>query len=83
MCGSQVAFIFNPDADGEAQQDRAPKRRRVSRQASKKDGTESSDRLFVPLLNGAEKPECVALRQQLFENGWSKIDGRIQVCEAP
>lgn len=38
-----------------------------------------SEPLFVPLLNGAEKPEAVRLRQNLFEESWAKVDGRIQV----
>lgn len=35
---------------------------------------------FVPLLNGAEKPEFVRLREELYEKSWSKIHGRIEVC---
>lgn len=38
---------------------------------------------FVPLLNGAERPEFVSLRQKLFVDAWSAIDARIQVCLYP
>ena len=36
---------------------------------------------FVPLLNGAEKPELVQLRETLFQESWAKIDERIEVSE--
>lgn len=56
------------------------KRRKVSRQTKKgKPDAQGSEPLFAPLLNGAETPECVRLRQQLFEESWAQIDGRIQV----
>jgi origin recognition complex subunit 3 len=35
----------------------------------------------VPLLNGAEKPEFVQLRETLFQERWAKIDERIEVSE--
>lgn len=35
--------------------------------------------LFVPLFNGAESEECVAVREQLFEEAWTSIESRIQV----
>jgi hypothetical protein len=33
---------------------------------------------FVPLLDGLENPECVALRQRLFEQSWGQAERRIQ-----
>lgn len=33
----------------------------------------------MPLLNGAEKPVFVKLREELYEKSWAKIDDRIQV----
>jgi origin recognition complex subunit 3 len=35
---------------------------------------------FQPLFQGEEKEECVRLRQSLFEESWSHIDKRIDVC---
>lgn len=76
-----MAYIFDPDQDGESRQDqRAPKRRRVTKGATKRGGKAQDDTLFVPLLNGAEKAEFVRLRQTRFEEAWGMIDQRIQVC---
>ncbi|EEY18536.1 origin recognition complex subunit [Verticillium alfalfae VaMs.102] len=33
---------------------------------------------FVPLLNGAEAPACVRLRERLFRSSWQGIEGRVQ-----
>ncbi|PHH89036.1 hypothetical protein CDD83_6733 [Cordyceps sp. RAO-2017] len=74
----QVAYIFNPDED-EVRGERPSKRRRVSKEAKRTEApADEAGSLFVPLLNGAEKAECVRLRQQLFEESWARIDGRIQ-----
>lgn len=35
---------------------------------------------FVPLLDGAEKPEFVRLREEAFQESWAKVHGRIGVC---
>ncbi len=35
---------------------------------------------FVPLLDGLESPECVKLREELFETAWPGLEGRMQVC---
>ncbi|KAF4342675.1 origin recognition complex subunit 3 [Fusarium beomiforme] len=72
----KAAYIFDPEDDGTRQ--KPAKRRRKSKQAQ--DAAEifkdSSD--FVPLLNGAEKPEFVKLRERLFQESWAKIDERIE-----
>lgn len=34
--------------------------------------------MFVPLLNGAEGPDFVRLRERLYEESWGRIEGRIQ-----
>lgn len=76
----KAAYIFNPDEDDDRQQQRPSKKRRVSKQTKQtksKQAEESST--FVPLLNGAEKPRFVKLREKLYEQSWAKIDGRIQV----
>lgn len=33
---------------------------------------------FVPLLNGAEAPACVRLRERLFRSSWRGIEARVQ-----
>ncbi|POR31822.1 Uncharacterized protein TPAR_07934 [Tolypocladium paradoxum] len=73
----QVAFVFDSDED-EARRQRPTKRRRVLKRAKRNSDAHGSEPLFVPLLNGAERPEAVRLRQRLFEESWAKVDGRIQ-----
>ncbi|XP_044714923.1 origin recognition complex subunit [Hirsutella rhossiliensis] len=76
---SQVAYVFEPEEEQETRSERPLKRRKVSRQARKsKSDVHDSEPLFAPLLNGAEKPEYVRLRQQLFEASWARIDDRMQ-----
>ncbi|KAF5675026.1 origin recognition complex subunit 3 [Fusarium heterosporum] len=72
----QVAYIFDPEDDGSHH--KPTKRRRVSKKAQ--DAQESVKNLssFMPLLNGAEKPEFVQLRETLFQESWAKIDERIE-----
>ncbi|RDA83590.1 hypothetical protein CP532_4766 [Ophiocordyceps camponoti-leonardi (nom. inval.)] len=68
----QLAYSLSADE----KETRPAKRRRVSRQTKR--NANSEEPLFVPLLNGAEKMEFVKLRQRLFEEGWGKVEGRIQ-----
>ncbi|XEU98733.1 hypothetical protein FSHL1_004020 [Fusarium sambucinum] len=72
----QVAYIFDPEHDGT--QKKSAKRKRVSRQAQKDEESIKDSSSFVPLLNGAEKPEFVNLRETLFQESWAKVDERIQ-----
>jgi origin recognition complex subunit 3 len=51
----------------------------VSRQAQKAEEVVQDSSSFVPLLNGAEKPELVQLREALFQESWAKVDERIEV----
>ncbi|KOS20321.1 Origin recognition complex subunit 3 [Escovopsis weberi] len=47
--------------------------------ASQEDsGDDHGASLFVPLLNGAEGPEFVQLRQRLFEESWGMVERRIR-----
>ncbi|KAH7326553.1 origin recognition complex subunit 3 N-terminus-domain-containing protein [Stachybotrys elegans] len=73
----QAAYVFDPEADDD-RKERPSKRRRVSKQSGQKalDGNEPP--IFVPLLNGQEKPDCVQQRQALFEASWAMIDERVQ-----
>ncbi|KAM5373823.1 hypothetical protein ACJZ2D_006785 [Fusarium nematophilum] len=71
-----VAYIFDPDDDGLRQ--KPAKRRRVSKQAQPCEETVENTSPFVPLLNGAEKPELVHLRETLFQESWAKIEERIE-----
>ncbi|KAG4294691.1 origin recognition complex subunit 3 [Fusarium proliferatum] len=72
----QVAYIFDPDEDGTRQ--KPAKRRRRSKQGQDSAETLKDSSAFVPLLNGAEKPELVKLRERLFQESWAKIDERIE-----
>ncbi|PFH60507.1 hypothetical protein XA68_10856 [Ophiocordyceps unilateralis] len=71
-----LAYVLDADED-ESRRQRPTKRRKVSRQ-TKRSAPQPEETYFVPLLNGAEKPECVRLRQRLFEEGWGRVEWRIQ-----
>ncbi|KUI66814.1 Origin recognition complex subunit 3 [Cytospora mali] len=82
MITGRAAFIFGQDDETE-QPSRPAKRRKVSKKATAPVNAKHAARPhygaeFVPLLNGAEKPEFVGLRQKLFVDAWSAIDARIQ-----
>ncbi|KAM0563966.1 hypothetical protein ACHAPJ_000174 [Fusarium lateritium] len=72
----QVSYIFDPEDNGTGQ--KPAKRRRVSKQAQEAAEPIQNSSSFVPLLNGAEKPELVQLRETLFQESWAKIDERIE-----
>lgn len=81
---SQAAFIFEP-SDVADEPPRPAKRRRVSQKHASADATTTTTaapRRFQPLLGGAENDECVRLRQQLFNETWSRVDSRIHVGDA-
>uniref|UniRef100_A0A0D2X8G7 Uncharacterized protein n=1 Tax=Fusarium oxysporum (strain Fo5176) TaxID=660025 RepID=A0A0D2X8G7_FUSOF len=73
----QVAYVFDPEDDGTRQ--KPAKRRRRSKQGQDSAEIVKDSSAFVPLLNGAEKPEFVKLRERLFQESWAKIDERIEV----
>lgn len=77
---AQPAFIFSPEDDHE-QATRPSKRRKVSKKdkSTADAGPTKATSSFVPLFNGAESADCVAVREQLFEKAWSGIEARIQV----
>lgn len=75
-----MAYIFDPEEE-EPRKSRPAKRRRVSKQAAVIVEEVQNTSSFVPLLNGAESPEFVHLRESLFQESWAKIDDRIQVCD--
>ncbi|SCO79960.1 related to origin recognition complex subunit 3 [Fusarium oxysporum] len=72
----QVAYVFDPEDDGTRQ--KPAKRRRRSKQGQDSAEIVKDSSAFVPLLNGAEKPEFVKLRERLFQESWAKIDERIE-----
>lgn len=83
----QAAFVFGQDDETE-RPSRPAKRRKLTKKttASMNPKLAAHSRFsaeFVPLLNGAEKPEFVSLRQKLFVDAWSAIDARIQVRFQP
>ncbi|KAH6898953.1 origin recognition complex subunit 3 N-terminus-domain-containing protein [Thelonectria olida] len=73
----QVAYVFDPDGNA-SHQDRAPKRRRVSKQAAAAEKALEDASAFSSLLNGAEKPEFVELREKAFQESWAKVEERIK-----
>ncbi|KPM39498.1 hypothetical protein AK830_g7090 [Neonectria ditissima] len=73
----QVAYIFDPEDKG-PRQDRPSKRRRVSKQAAAAEESAKNASAFTPLLNGAENPGFVQLRETAFHDSWAKIDDRIK-----
>lgn len=74
-----MAYIFDPEEE-ESRKSRPAKRRRVSKQAGPDLEVVQNTSSFVPLLNGAESLEFVHLRDALFQESWSTIHDRIQVC---
>ncbi|KAG9255112.1 origin recognition complex subunit 3 N-terminus-domain-containing protein [Emericellopsis atlantica] len=73
----QAAYIFDPE-NGETP-GRPSKKRRVSKQTKVVSSTAEDSTLgFVPLLNGAERPDFVKLRAQLYRESWGKVESRIQ-----
>ncbi|KAF6808081.1 origin recognition complex subunit [Colletotrichum sojae] len=73
----QAAYVFRPQGD-EARVERPTKRRCVSKNAVVKDGEVTSTKTFVPSLNGDELPECVQLREKLFQASWDRIETKVQ-----
>ncbi|RYP93505.1 hypothetical protein DL770_000389 [Monosporascus sp. CRB-9-2] len=74
----QAAYIFDP-VDEVASESRPSKRRKVSKKHGRPETRDlTADPVFQPLFDGVENEECVRLRQRVFEDSWSKIDGRIQ-----
>ncbi|KAM0332455.1 hypothetical protein ACHAQA_002736 [Verticillium albo-atrum] len=75
----QAAYVFHPQADG-ASTERPSKRRRTSKKVSDdvEPATADEPSWFVPLLNGAEAPECVRLREKLFRTSWGRIEAQVQ-----
>ncbi|KAK4250441.1 origin recognition complex subunit 3 N-terminus-domain-containing protein [Corynascus novoguineensis] len=77
----RAAFVFNLSSkdDSGKPYGRPPKRRRTAREhatALQKDSP--SGPAFPALFGGAESPECVKLRKDLFETAWPVLENRIQ-----
>jgi hypothetical protein len=74
--------VFAPAISLEEAQKPPKKRRKLSHSKQRKGEVElaiESSFQFKPLLNGAEAPEFVELRQQLFKDTWEVIESRVQV----
>jgi origin recognition complex subunit 3 len=78
----QAAFIFNPEPQTSTKQTPRPaKRRKVAKADAPSLSKESVlEPAFPPLFNGAESPDAVQLRKQLYETSWPVLEDRIQVC---
>ncbi|KAK7745306.1 Origin recognition complex subunit 3 [Cytospora paraplurivora] len=79
----RAAFVFGQDEETERPSRPAKRRKVFNKKAAASAGAKHVSRThpgaeFVPLLNGAEKPEFVSLRQRLFLDAWSAIDARVQ-----
>ncbi|KAJ4295694.1 Origin recognition complex subunit 3 [Collariella sp. IMI 366227] len=81
----RVAYIFNPSEEDTTRQTTRPtKRRKIDKAAALKqqqhqqNGSITVDSAFTPLFNGAESPEAVCLRKELFETSWPVLEDRIQ-----
>lgn len=79
----QAAFIFNSapgDVPNQNATARPAKRRKIAKSDIQRPQHDSAiESAFPPLFNGAEKPEAVKLRRELFDTAWPLLEGRIQV----
>jgi hypothetical protein len=79
----QAAFVFsNLRAEDAAAKhsSRPAKRRKVARpDAPKPQAVAEAETSFPPLFNGAESPDAVRLRKELFETSWPIVEDGIQV----
>ncbi|KAL2134751.1 hypothetical protein VTI74DRAFT_10907 [Chaetomium olivicolor] len=84
----RVAYIFNTgEGEPSRQTARPTKRRKVAKStaASRQQQNEQHQHCFATagvsftrLFNGAESPEAVSLRKELFEASWPVLEDRIQ-----
>ncbi|KAL2182728.1 hypothetical protein L209DRAFT_697118 [Thermothelomyces heterothallicus CBS 203.75] len=81
----RAAFIFNPTSTsrGGSNNDNRASRPSKRRKLAKTDvsGLQqncASELAFPPLFNGAESPDAVGLRKDLFETAWPVLETRIQ-----
>jgi origin recognition complex subunit 3 len=80
----QAAFIFTPGPGDIPGQNATPVRAAKRRKIAKSDGPRpqhgsAHESVFPPLFNGAERPEAVKLRKELFDTAWPVLEDRIQV----
>jgi len=76
----QAVYIFDPTGD-DAEPERPLKRRKVDqgKGPAASDPAHGATSAFVPLLNGAELPEWVGRREELFNKCWSRVNADVQV----
>jgi origin recognition complex subunit 3 len=77
----QAAYIFSAGTQPATKQTARPAKRRKVAKADAPSLTQGSviEAEFPPLFNGAESPDAVRVRKQLFETAWPVLEDRIQV----
>ncbi|KAK3299014.1 origin recognition complex subunit 3 N-terminus-domain-containing protein [Chaetomium fimeti] len=79
----RVAFIFNANPGDSSSSSKPAARPTKRRKVVKADAPGPQEGLqagpaFPPLFNGAEGPDAVRIRRELFETAWPVLEGRIQ-----
>ncbi|KAH6854476.1 origin recognition complex subunit 3 N-terminus-domain-containing protein [Chaetomium sp. MPI-CAGE-AT-0009] len=79
----RAAFIFNANPGDSSSSSKPAARPTKRRKVANPDAPGLQDGLqpgvaFPPLFNGAESPDAVRLRRELFETAWPVLEGRIQ-----
>ncbi|KFY08739.1 hypothetical protein V492_05943 [Pseudogymnoascus sp. VKM F-4246] len=72
----QTVYVFGPSNGAVHEQPRPSKRRKVAKKP-KGDEKGGPKAYFPTLLNNTESPECVLLRQKLYEGSWAAIESQI------
>ncbi|KFY39509.1 hypothetical protein V494_03942 [Pseudogymnoascus sp. VKM F-4513 (FW-928)] len=72
----QTVYVFGPSNGAVHEQPRPSKRRKVAKKP-KGDEKGGPEAYFPTLLNNTESPECVLLRQKLYEDSWAAIESQI------
>ncbi|KAH0544505.1 hypothetical protein FGG08_001404 [Glutinoglossum americanum] len=72
----QACFIYSQEPTSHGASRRPHKKRRLSKNTVNEDAAANPYRIFPPLLNGSEKPGCVTLRFDTYQELWSGQEDR-------
>ena len=77
-------YIYTPGSHQDEVPQRPTKRRKTtgrkkSTRTEVENPSQEKSKYFTSLLNEAESPACVAIREQLFERSWAAAEERINV----